>query len=222
MKSFILIPETTPRPRNTKEHFALMVASNHCSELRLRTVVRLSKIQKMHVAGHCVKPLRKICDKWGCAVGRDERIIPINVTKRDFDRGSHNVDDLKNQSFWSLHDFYRRYRFAMVFENTRLSGYVTEKIVNAFLGGAIPIYYGTEDVFEVFNRNAMVFFDEENPYASMNLIRELAMNVTAYEEMLSQPILANSSQTVADVFSLNDTHGGGQLKHKIRKLVLGV
>lgn len=211
-----------PRPKSTKENFALFVASSHCSDLRLDTVRRLSEVGTVHVAGHCVRRLRKMCHRWGtCAVGRNERIVPINVTERGFDRGSTDVNRLRNQSFWSLHDYYHRYRFAMVFENKRLRGYVTEKIVNAFLGGAVPIYYGTDDVFEVFNRDAMVFFDDTKPNASINLIRDLTADEDAYDAMVSRPILANGTRTVEDVFSLNDTLGNGKLKRRIRRMVLG-
>lgn len=48
--------------------------------------------------------------------------------------------------------FFHKYRFALVMENAKTKGYLTEKIANAFLAGSIPIYYGTEEVFDVFNR----------------------------------------------------------------------
>ena len=31
-------------------------------------------------------------------------------------------------------------------ENTYKKGYISEKILNAFIGGTVPIYYGHEDV----------------------------------------------------------------------------
>ena len=34
------------------------------------------------------------------------------------------------------------YRFVVAFENDAADGYMTEKIVNAMLAGAIPIYAG--------------------------------------------------------------------------------
>merc|ERR1719487_1799906 len=49
------------------------------------------------------------------------------------------------------------FRFAMAFENANVSGYVTEKIVNAFLAGAVPIYWGHPDVFKVFNARSFVY-----------------------------------------------------------------
>ena len=37
-----------------------------------------------------------------------------------------------------------RFRFVLCMENTLVRGYVTEKIANAFMAGAVPIYYGTD------------------------------------------------------------------------------
>lgn len=38
------------------------------------------------------------------------------------------------------------YRFALVVENTRHPGYVTEKIFDAFISGTVPIYWGAPDI----------------------------------------------------------------------------
>ena len=43
------------------------------------------------------------------------------------------------------------YRFALAMENSNMPGYITEKILTAFLVGSIPIYYGTREIFEIFN-----------------------------------------------------------------------
>ncbi|CAK0823016.1 unnamed protein product, partial [Prorocentrum cordatum] len=51
----------------------------------------------------------------------------------------------------------RPYRFALVFENKLVPGYVTEKIVNAFLAGSIPIYWGSSAVLDVFNADAFIY-----------------------------------------------------------------
>mmetsp|Transcript_7472 Transcript_7472/g.10121 ORF Transcript_7472/g.10121 Transcript_7472/m.10121 type:complete len:334 (-) Transcript_7472:299-1300(-) len=48
------------------------------------------------------------------------------------------------------------YIFNIAFENTDSTEYISEKIVNAFLAGCIPVYWGTEDVFKYFNRRAMI------------------------------------------------------------------
>ena len=44
------------------------------------------------------------------------------------------------------HAVLRRYRFVLCVENTAFPGYITEKLTDAFLAGAIPIYLGAPDV----------------------------------------------------------------------------
>jgi hypothetical protein len=59
--------------------------------------------------------------------------------------------------FNNLIGTYKNYRFALVLENENLKGYVTEKIVNAFVAGCIPIYWGSDGfVKQIFNPNAYI------------------------------------------------------------------
>jgi Glycosyltransferase family 10 (fucosyltransferase) C-term len=116
---------------------------------------------------------------------------------------------------------FRQYRYCLVMENTAKSGYITEKIVYAFLGGCVPIYYGTREVFDVFNKNAFIFYDVQHPELALEKIRYMEMeNRSAYDEMLnSQPILANGTDTIERYFSLRDDIGGGKLIRRIRAML---
>jgi len=38
-------------------------------------------------------------------------------------------------------DIFAAHKFAIVFENRLIEGYVTEKIINAYLGKAVPVYW---------------------------------------------------------------------------------
>jgi alpha(1,3/1,4) fucosyltransferase len=49
-----------------------------------------------------------------------------------------------------------RYRFALVFENTRFSGYITEKLFDCFFARCIPIYSGAPDVVQYVPPTAFV------------------------------------------------------------------
>jgi alpha(1,3/1,4) fucosyltransferase len=51
----------------------------------------------------------------------------------------------------------------LAMENRAARGYNTEKIINAFQAGSIPIYYGTTEVFDVFNARAFVFYNVSDP-----------------------------------------------------------
>jgi len=48
------------------------------------------------------------------------------------------------------------YRFALCFENIAYPGYVTEKIIDCFVAGVIPIYLGAPDIESLIPRDAFV------------------------------------------------------------------
>mmetsp|Transcript_9217 Transcript_9217/g.13424 ORF Transcript_9217/g.13424 Transcript_9217/m.13424 type:complete len:395 (+) Transcript_9217:85-1269(+) len=189
-------------PPNNGKHFLLYVAS-HCVDYREDAFDALANIDEVHYGGACR----------GAAYGRNSDWEHPNIkpapAKSNFDKSQ-----LAKNS-----DFYHDYRFALVMENKNHDGYVSEKIVNAFLGGVVPIYYGTPDIFKLFNRKAFIYYDIEKPQEAWKQIQYLENNKTAYEEMLAEPILANGMETMSEYFSLEDDFGHGKLKNKIRSMM---
>lgn len=56
--------------------------------------------------------------------------------------------------------FQRQYRFSIAYENSRDPGYVTEKIVDAFAAGTVPIYWGDPLIKQEFNPDSFVCADD--------------------------------------------------------------
>ena len=56
----------------------------------------------------------------------------------------------------TLIDNYKNYKFVFALENKQVDGYVTEKMLNAFYSGAIPIYWGSSNVDDLFNKKAFI------------------------------------------------------------------
>jgi len=56
-------------------------------------------------------------------------------------------------------DVFSNYKFAVVFENSFLRGYFTEKLINAYVAGAIPVYYSEsfEDLSQIVNPKAFIY-----------------------------------------------------------------
>ena len=109
---------------------------------------------------------------------------------------------------------FQNYRYVLCMESYVRGGYVTEKILVAFLSGAIPIYYGSQTVFDIFNRDAFVFVDVKNPAEAMGRIRELEENPRKYRKMRNQPMLADGQRTIEKYFSYD-----GQLRDRIRSMM---
>jgi hypothetical protein len=91
--------------------------------------------------------------------------------------------------------------------------------LNAFLAGCLPIYYGTNEVFDIFNERAFLFFDIDKPQETLERIKYLEGHPEAYMEMLRAPILKNGSATVDQYFSIYPNVGSGRLNHKIRNMM---
>jgi Glycosyltransferase family 10 (fucosyltransferase) C-term len=184
-----LLYQPEMRQRGTGKHF-LIYANSHCVSHRNEAFRRLAEIgPEVHYAGKCHG------DK---GVG-----VRVNETEK---RKGYNLN---------VH-LYHDYRFTLAMENAAAPGYISEKIMVPFLAGSVPIYYGTKEVFDVFNRNAFVWYDVKDPQPALDQIKYLEANRTAYAAMLQQPILANGEKTIAKYFSIRDEDGGGRLKWAIR------
>lgn len=80
------------------------------------------------------------------------------------------------------------YRFSIAFENSSAPGYTTEKLMHAFIGETIPVYWGDPDVALDFNPKAFVNCHEFADWdAVVARIIELDQNPAAYLAMLNEP-----------------------------------
>lgn len=54
------------------------------------------------------------------------------------------------------------YKYQIVIENERIPGYFTEKLIDCFVTGTIPIYWGDPLISEVFDINGIIQFNDVN------------------------------------------------------------
>lgn len=96
-------------------------------------------------------------------------------------------------SWQSLPEIYSLYNFAFALENTKAPGYVTEKIITAFNGGTIPIYWGDSNtVNQWFNKKSYIdVSDFKTPEEAAHYIVELSNDPIRIEKMLQEPMLKN-------------------------------
>jgi len=52
------------------------------------------------------------------------------------------------------------YRYSITIENTKEDYYFTEKLIDCFMTGTIPIYYGCPSIGEIFNKDGIITFDK--------------------------------------------------------------
>lgn len=110
-----------------------------------------------------------------------------------FGQGARNP--VKNPS-----EVARDYKFVMCFENDLYPGYVTEKPVEAYLSGAIPLYYGIDEM-EYLNKKSMInLYDFDSMEDWLEQIAELKTNELAYYHTHSQPLL-NKAPELSDLIA---------------------
>jgi len=190
----------TLKPQSTRENFCIYLVSN-CVGIR-------------EVAADEISTSIKSVDQWGRCGGKNGTLLNNLVGTPQ--QKAHSPAWMDNISL------YQKYRFCLVMENSVAPGYITEKILTAFLGGCIPIYYGSEEIFDVFNHNAFVFYNVSNSSSALERILHLEENETAFLQVSrDEPILAHGNVTIDKFFSLDDSIGNGTLKRKIR-IMLGL
>jgi hypothetical protein len=90
-------------------------------------------------------------------------------------------------------NFMRARKFAITFENGQWPGYVTEKILHAFLANTIPIYFGSATVDRDFNTEAFINCHDYATFDDViKRITELDTDDERYYEMLNKSPFRNS------------------------------
>ena len=85
--------------------------------------------------------------------------------------------------------FEAEHRFSIACENVSQAGYTTEKLVEAFVSGAVPIYWGDPDVIKDFNPKAFInCMDYDSIEDIIKMIREIDQNQDLYEDMMTQRV----------------------------------
>ena len=107
--------------------------------------------------------------------GGKYRLLP-NTTTRAFD-ADHTPCHISNQKYRAL----KEYRFSIVIENCKEDYYFTEKLIDCFLSGTIPIYYGCPSIGDFFNSQGILTFTTVGE--CFEIVHTLSKQM--YEERLS-------------------------------------
>lgn len=87
-------------------------------------------------------------------------------------------------------DFQRQCKFTLCFESTKSGGFITEKITDAFFADTIPVYFGSEQVFEIFNKDAFIYCGSRDDFdETIEKIKALDSDDSQYLQMINQPVL---------------------------------
>jgi len=88
--------------------------------------------------------------------------------------------------------FLQQYKFIVCFENCSQPANLTEKLLNAWMSGAVPIYWGCPGVLEWLNPNAFLYLEDTSQSSIHRLIqqiRELDEDVDKYQAIQREPLI---------------------------------
>ncbi|MBO4712073.1 hypothetical protein J5681_09215 [bacterium] len=91
-------------------------------------------------------------------------------------------------------EFESNHKFSIAFENSFHPGYTTEKLIQSFAAGTVPIYWGDPRIKEVFNPDSFIcVHDFTSLDQVIKKIKELDENDELYLKYLSSPAILNSN-----------------------------
>lgn len=90
------------------------------------------------------------------------------------------------------YEFQKKHKFSICFENSSQPGYITEKLIQGFSAGTIPIYWGAGNVTDYFNEEAMVIVKglSDVPNA-INKVKMIDTDDLLFQKMLTSPAVQN-------------------------------
>lgn len=147
---------------STREKFCAFVVSNPCQEVRNKAFQWLSEYKRVDSAGRLFN----------------------NVGSDLFAGLGGGGGELKKI------EFFRKYKYALTYENAESPGYCTEKMLHAKVAGCIPIYWGDPEVEKDFDTRG--FLDARSVKSKEELIalvKKIEENSSLYEAMRSIPAL---------------------------------
>ncbi len=152
-------------------------------------------------------PRQKFC-AWVCSNGngdeaRDVIFDKLSQYKRVDSAGCYRNNIGISGRVPDKRKFQEQYKFALATENTSYRGYTTEKLVEAFSAGCIPIYWGDPDVVNYFNPKAFVNL---NSFSSLEdgleEVKRIDKDNDLYYSMLAEKVLNDEKYIEKSMLSL--------------------
>ena len=90
----------------------------------------------------------------------------------------------------SKFDILPEYKFCLCPENSIYSGYTTEKLLDAYAGGTVPVYSGELGTDHDFNRNAFLnYYNTQDVEELVQSIKKYDEDDIEYHEIYQEPLL---------------------------------
>ena len=127
------------------------------------------------------------------------------------------IGDRYNDFPTSKREWNKNYKFNLCFENSSQKGYVTEKIIQAFTAGCVPIYWGDESLCDekyakfrpIFNPKAFInVHNFDSIESAIKEIERIDNDDSAFEAMRKEPVFR--TECLEEFLGEKFANGGGQ------------
>jgi hypothetical protein len=106
--------------------------------------------------------------------------------------GKYNNNIGKN--VYNKIEFLSSYKFSIAMENSQGDGYISEKLVNSFLAGNIPIYYGDYMFDEYINPKSIILIKgEKDMQEKIDYIKKIDNDENLYKSILNEKVLLDNN-----------------------------
>jgi hypothetical protein len=107
-------------------------------------------------------------------------------------------------------DFIGKYKFMICFENKSRPYYLTEKLINAYHSGTIPIYWGCPNVHEFVNMDAILYLNPDYTEADVSALLQEIVRLDQDDEAYRAKFESIFFKTLPDEFDI------GKIQEKIQ------
>lgn len=175
--------------------FCAMVVSNGSNADRFRTHF-FNGLSKYKVVDSGGRYLNNIGGNMNVSANESDCYLQRKISNDDsrviMKAESHNTRE--NDKI----EFLKNYKFSFAIENVSHEGYCTEKIIESFAAGTIPIYWGDKKVTNYFNKKAFInCHDYSSIEEVIETVKEIDNDDEKYITMLKEPIFSDSHHAPA-------------------------
>ena len=91
-------------------------------------------------------------------------------------------------------EFLSSYKFSIGMENSEGDGYFSEKILDSYLAGTIPIYFGDYTIDEFINPKSFILIRDRNDIKEkIEYIKKIDNDDELYKKILSEKVITNDN-----------------------------
>lgn len=147
--------------------------------------------EKHHIAEEEIARKKKFCNfvySNGNASPEREEFFDLLSEYKVVDSGGKYRNNI-GETVQDKYNFQKEYKFSIAFENSSTSGYTTEKILQAFSAGTIPIYWGNPNVATDFNEKAFINCHNYSSFSEVvQLVKRIDEDDELFKRYLREPI----------------------------------